>query len=566
MRWNPFSPSETGPATEPQKRGNHSDFESTVIEDLPRSEDEQGVDLLTPDVGQTQPMVDTPSANIGQIGRFLLRSVLGQGGLGTVYSAWDPLLSRAVAVKTLRMQADQTIPDAPHNMLLHEARAAARLSHPHIVTVFDAGLSDQGVYIAMEPLRGMDLRKLLQQGWEPTPFESANLVRRVADALAYAHGKGVVHCDVKPANIFMVDRKHPKVLDFGIARQARRDGAKTTGITAGSPYYLSPEQLRGENVDRRCDVYSLGVVLYELLTGKVPFSGESLEDITQAVLNAPAPTARKANNKVPAGLSTIAARAMARAPEDRYPSARHLSNDLREWLNSTEARDLLRSPDEQHRKVLALAGLVLATVAGVVAWQMLGRRPDPVVAQPALPTPSVAPPAVMPTISLPATPSPTAAPPPVAASDLAVATPHLSGSGGPAASGVTPGTHAVARPAVTPPAPPTRPAPREREREREHTVQRAPAQPTSPPPTSTTQEGAAAPVRVATGSVVLLVSPWGQVEVDGVMQGITPPLRRLSLPQGRHTITIRNTDYPSIIRVVEVDGGAPAVIQHKFGQ
>ncbi len=525
-------PNAKAPATHaPAKDRSSDDFQSTLVEDLPRSSFGGTATIQPTEHGYTRPQDTAIPAEMGQIGRFLLRSVLGQGGLGTVYAAWDPLLSRSVAVKTLRVQSDQAVQDAAQTLLLNEARAAARLSHPHIVTVFDAGLSEHGVYIAMEPLRGMDLRKLLHQGWHPTPFEAANLVRRVADALAYAHGKGVVHCDIKPANIFMVDRKYPKVLDFGIARQARRDGTAATTLTAGSPYYLAPEQIRGDSLDRRCDVYSLGVVLYELLTGRQPFGGETLEAITEAVLTAPTPSARRNGTRVPAGLSAIAARAMARAPEDRYPSARHLANDLREWMTSTEARTLARSPEEQYRTVMGMGAGVLISVAGVVWWQTMGQQQEPPPAAWVSPDP------------------PPATSPAVATLPPAAETPSLAASARPAASGsITrlPGVAPVTRP-VPSPVPPT-----------------PPVVPVVKPPKPATTTAPDPPVRGPTGTVMLLIKPWGQVEVDGVMQGSSPPLRSLTLSKGRHTITIRNPSQPAIVRVVEVNGQSPIIIQHQF--
>ncbi len=525
-------PSAKPPATRaPAKDKSSDDFQSTLVEDLPRSSFGGTATIQPTEHGYTRPQDTAIPAEMGQIGRFLLRSVLGQGGLGTVYAAWDPLLSRSVAVKTLRVQSDQAVQDAAQTLLLNEARAAARLSHPHIVTVFDAGLSEHGVYIAMEPLRGMDLRKLLHQGWHPTPFEAANLVRRVADALAYAHGKGVVHCDIKPANIFMVDRKYPKVLDFGIARQARRDGTASTTLTAGSPYYLAPEQIRGDSLDRRCDVYSLGVVLYELLTGRQPFGGDTLEAITEAVLTAPTPSARRNGTRVPAGLSAIAARAMARAPEDRYPSARHLANDLREWMTSTEARTLARSPEEQYRTIMGMGAGVLISVAGVVWWQTMGQRQEPPPAAWVSPEP----------------PPPVVSPPVVDATGVAA-------SARPAASGsITqlPGLAPITRP--TPASPPPAPTPTA-------THPTPAAKPTKPAPAPAPEPA----VRGATGTVMLLIKPWGQVEVDGVMQGSSPPLRSLNLSKGRHTITIRNPSQPAIVRVVEVNGQSPIIIQHQF--
>ena len=184
------------------------------------------------------------SPTLSHIGRYALKGPLGQGGLGQVHEAWDPLLSRTVAVKTLQFDIDTTERVSLDGLFLNEARAAAGLNHPHIVTIHDAGLSPQGVYIAMERLHGRDLRQALAAGWQPTAAEAALLVRRVADALAYAHARGVVHCDIKPANIFLCRRDKPKVLDFGIARVAHSSALTLLdGLIAGSPHYLAPEQL-----------------------------------------------------------------------------------------------------------------------------------------------------------------------------------------------------------------------------------------------------------------------------------------------------------------------------------
>ena len=273
-----------------------------------------------------------------QIGRYLLKQRLGEGGLGTVYEAWDPVLSRTVAVKTLHF--NRALPDrvALDRQFLNEARAVAGLNHPHIVTVHDAGLSAHGVYIAMERLQGRDLRQALATGWLPTAPQAAQLVRRVADALAYAHARGVVHCDIKPANIFLTRRDRPTVLDFGIARVAH--GAQTgpasgptgnTGAVAGSPHYLAPEQLQGGSVDQRTDVYALGVVLYELLAGRKAFEGGSLAQIVTAVLHGNPAAAHEIRTAVPAGLAAVAARAMARDPAQRFASATDLALALRPW-------------------------------------------------------------------------------------------------------------------------------------------------------------------------------------------------------------------------------------------
>jgi serine/threonine-protein kinase len=530
MRWNPFRRA-------PVEDSSDSAFEATVMEDLmatTMAAESQSPAQDKVDVGATTMPVKRQV--IGHVGRYALKAVLGEGGLGTVYAAWDPLLSRPVAVKTLRLHADTQALGVSDDMILNEARAAARLSHPHIVTVFDAGPSEQGIYIAMEPLRGRDLRHMLHEGWRPSPVEAAQLVRRVADALAYAHGKGVVHCDVKPANIFMVARRSPKVLDFGIARVAHREAPSVEGPIAGSPYYLAPEQLRGEAVDRRCDVYSLGVVLFELLTGQRPYSGQTVEDINRAVLGAPMPTARQLNPRVPATLSAIVARAMARDPGERFPSARHLSMELRHWLDLPEARALVESPESVRRRRLTLVAIV-AGVAGVVAalqsvWQPWTTTEQPVVPAAAEPAPSAAA-ALVP--EEPASP---------AAATFAVEAPAESTVAEPAAG-----------PAATPAdAPKPRPAATPRERK--------PARVTAAPAPGAAERPA--PPQLPPGVVQLAISPWGQVEIDGNFAGLAPPLTRLNLPAGSHTITIRNGDFPPLVRVIDISADQPVVIKHRF--
>ncbi len=246
---------------------------------------------LDPAQGDDTPIDQLPT--LGHVGRYALKRLIGQGGLGMVHVAHDPLLSRLIAIKTLQVDLPEAEREQFNALFTNEARAAGSLSHPYIVTVYDAGAGGHGAYIAMELLRGKDLRQLLAMGWRPTLQQAALIVRRVADAISYAHHKGVIHRDLKPANIFMVGRTQPRVLDFGIARirqaghEGPNDGLSRFGeVVGGSPYYMAPEQIRREPVDRRADVYALGVILYELLTGRRAFGGGSVDEIHQAVQGA----------------------------------------------------------------------------------------------------------------------------------------------------------------------------------------------------------------------------------------------------------------------------------------
>ena len=560
MRWNPFRRADSPDASD-------SSFETTVVDDVAAARMAQAPEgAVAPAPAPVVAGIGTgmESESIGHVGRYALKSILGKGGLGTVYAAWDPLLSRTVALKTLHIDADPAARESLDALFLNEARAAAGLSHPHIVTVFDAGPSDTGVYIAMERLQGQDLRHLLLQGVRPGPIEAAQVVRRVADALAYAHRKGVVHCDVKPANIFMTGRMHPKVLDFGIARVAHRDVPALEGVAAGSPFYLAPEQMDGRSVDRRSDVYSLGVVLYELLVGKKPFEGKSLEEIMTAVKTAEVVPAHRVSPKIPLGLSVIAGRAMARDPDQRYPSARHLSMELRHWVDSAEARALrneargtpVATPPGRRLLRLGLPLLAFVAVAGGLAWLKFGTSPAEIAAVP--------PPASAPAHVAAAAPSVAIAPVAAAAEEAAAASATAAASAAAAASasasaamaldtgsGTTP-TAVAAAPAAVPSAPAVVSKAEAARRRKAMAV-------------ATLTEGVPISAVLSEGVVQLAVSPWGQVEVDGKPMGISPPLTRLTLTSGNHTITVRNTDFPAYTTTVSVDGESPVTLRHRFG-
>jgi serine/threonine protein kinase len=299
-----------------------------------------------------------PAVHNDQMGRYVLERPLGTGGLGTVWSAYDTVLDRRVAVKTLPLVVPAHERMHLTERVLDEARAAARLSHAHIVTVHDAGISPDGAYIAMELLRGKDLSQMLRSGWRPTADQAALIVRRVADALSYAHGKGVVHRDIKPANIFMVGRTRPVVLDFGIA-QLLHQTSTVGGPALGSPFYAAPEQFEGLECDARTDVYSLGVVLYELLTGHRPYGGTSLAEIRAAVRAANPRPPHEHNPDVPDTLAAIALQAISIDPAERQRTAGTVARELRTWLATQTPAD--KAPDPSSTPVLPAASTLALT-------------------------------------------------------------------------------------------------------------------------------------------------------------------------------------------------------------
>ena len=517
------------------------------------------------------------SPTLSHIGRYALKGRLGPGGLGQVHEAWDPLLSRTVAVKTLQFDVELSQRVSLDGLFLNEARAAAGLSHPHIVTVHDAGLSAHGVYIAMERLHGRDLQQALAAGWQPTPVQAAQLVRRVADALAYAHARGVVHCDIKPANIFLCRRDKPKVLDFGIARVAHSSALSLLdGLVAGSPHYLAPEQLEGETVDARTDIHALGVVFYELLAGRKAYNGDTVGQISMAVLtNHPAP-AHELRSGVPPLLSAIAAKAMARDPAQRFSSAAAMAAELRRWADkqgaseptaapAVEAPALelpptrppggVRKPASQGWKVAAWIG---SAVVGAVVLAQIGRResePAQMQMQPIVsalaPTQQVAPPGVA-TGAIAAATALEQAEQTTASTAAAAGADASAEAVGAATSAALPATLASA--VTAPAAIAAAAAAGARAKAAAAGAKARQSRTTAPLP--------AAPL--ATGSVQLAISPWGQVEVDGTPAGTTPPLARLTLSEGAHTVTVRNEDFPPFTATVQVAADKPVTVRHRF--
>ena len=271
-------------------------------------------------------------AQIGTVltGRYRLIELLGQGGMATIYRANDAQLGRDVAVKLLRPEYGRD-PDFGERFR-HEAKAAASLNDPNIVSVFDYGQDEAGPYIVMELVDGEDLSTVIRRTGALPPRQAARIAAEVARALGAAHARGIVHRDVKPGNVMLARDGRVKVTDFGIARAIAEAQMTLPGTTLGSVHYFSPEQARGEQATEASDIYSLGIVLFELLTGRRPWEGDSAASVALARLSGPAPSPSDARAGIPPALDRITHRALATDPAARFASAGAMAEALDAFL------------------------------------------------------------------------------------------------------------------------------------------------------------------------------------------------------------------------------------------
>ncbi|MEX2119032.1 MAG: protein kinase [Pirellulales bacterium] len=285
--------------------------------------------------------VDEQHALPKSIGKYAVKRQVGQGSFGIVYLAWHPHLEKDVAVKLARQ--DRFRSDADLENFLNEARHAMRLRHPGIVAVYDVDLDNHGLYIVQDYIDGCDLFTALGRD-RFSPARSARLVAEIAEAISHAHQQGLFHCDLKPQNILLDAAGRAFVADFGLAlHESRQQGRK--GVRAGTPRYMAPEQVRGEmhRLDGRADIWSLGVILYEMLVGRPPFSGRNREELYEAILAAVIVPPRQIEPDLSAQLERICLRCLAPHVADRYPSATDLAEELRHWLNCQAVGDAVRS-------------------------------------------------------------------------------------------------------------------------------------------------------------------------------------------------------------------------------
>ena len=270
-------------------------------------------------------------------GRYELLELIGKGGMSSVYKAHDRLLDRQIAVKILHPHFTED--EEYVERFRREARAVAQLSHPNIVTVIDRGEDEGRQYIVFEYVEGENLKQLLERTG-PMPVRDALLMAlQMARALAFAHGRGLIHRDVKPQNVLMNADGQAKMTDFGIARSVDVQGVTITGTVLGTSEYIAPEQARGERVDAQTDVYSLGVVLYELLVGGVPYEGETFVTVALKHVNEPVPPVLERRPDVPPRVALAVERAMAKSRDERFSSMEELVDELVGCLHELDPGD-----------------------------------------------------------------------------------------------------------------------------------------------------------------------------------------------------------------------------------
>gem|GEM_PF-1068622 len=535
--------------------------------------------------------------------------------MGVVYKALDPLIERTVALKSVGMGMSQDEAEVFERRFYREAKSAGRLNHPNIVTIYDVGKSGDHAYIAMELLEGQSLRDILDSGVVLPPEKVADIAAQIADGLAFAHQNDIVHRDIKPANIMVLNHGVVKITDFGIALLPT--GSRTmAGTVFGSPKYISPEQIVGKEVDGRSDIFALGAVVYEMLTGVPPFTGADLSAILYQVINEMPASPTTRNRNIAPAFDRIVAKAMAKNPDDRYQKVQDMAADLRNYqrLDSsggvqakssrsmdrrtkrkpsppppndgttqmmdapttimmmhddlppvTSSRKSRRKDLFQRKGFLYGVPAVLLTLFFIGFLLQINRSRHKAVEQTVSTVSSTTAPASPADETATAEKSPSITSIPTEAKkSLEPAAEKLSSGGiGDAA------PHKSTEPAVT-----------EEAKKIEESNKAAPAAGTSKnvakksnatdhansnaEPSHAGSSEKKKPATKTTAVVNLAVTPWGEIYVDGKQQGISPPLRELSLPLGKHIIEIRNTGFPIYQETINVSATASLKVKHKF--
>lgn len=303
-------------------------------------------------------------------GRYEIIKELGKGGMGVVYQAHDPQIDRPVALKVLR--ADRVVNEEFVLRFFKDAKFIGRLSHPNIVTVYDVGRDHETLYIAMEYLQGQPLNEVIRSE-RLSVEQTMDIAIQVSNALGYTHGKGIVHRDIKPSNIILTDEGSVKLTDFGIARSEDTNAAQQTqtGVILGTPFYMSPEQVMGKRVDGRSDLFSLGVILYELIVGHKPFKGDHFTAIFRAITDDIPLAPLQIDASIPRPISDLIMKALSKNPDARFQTGEEMSHALETCLQKIETPLRSEKPMRPQRKSMGsflIMGLIVAVVFGATAY------------------------------------------------------------------------------------------------------------------------------------------------------------------------------------------------------
>src|SRR5690349_3750520 len=314
-------------------------------------------------------MATAPAPDLKTLGRYNLERVLGKGAMGVVYEGVDPRLGRRVAIKTiLKSHLDEDTAKDYSMRFVREARSVARLNHPNIVQVYDFGEEGDIAYLVMEFIKGKELKTFFDANERFELKEAVRIMCELCDALDFAHNAGIIHRDIKPANVMLDAEARTKLTDFGIARvqDSERTSVERTqaGTLVGTPAYMSPEQILAGQIDKRTDVFSAGIILYQFLTGEKPFSGSGAWTIAKKIIQEEAPPPSTLNDAVTPLFDAVVNRALAKDPDQRFQSARELSVALRHALEGKPGED-----DS------------VRTIAGVLTGEFAALKPAPAAAQ-----------------------------------------------------------------------------------------------------------------------------------------------------------------------------------------
>ena len=503
-----------------------------------------------------------------KLGRYEILSELGRGAMGVVYKAIDPLIERTVALKTIKLDLSTEELANFEERFYREAKSAGRLNHPNIVTIYDIGKSENTAYMAMEFMEGRLLRDILDTHTALNIQKIVDIAAQIADGLAYAHEHGIVHRDIKPANIMLVRNDVAKIMDFGIAQMP--SGARTlAGTVLGSPKYMAPEQIVGKTMDGRTDIFALGVILYELLTGEAPFDGDNINTIMYRILNENPPSPKSLTPRLPEAFNDIVAKALHKIPDERYQSAKEMASALRNYNKTATPNtdtSLLEQPEKPRHRPAPTFSEGDATI-------LMNALPSGISHQAANPTQAAKPYLAIPfqqhhkkilfvttavlmlalavlTIRGKTSPPkniPSAQQNASMVKQVATATmpiPDRTGS----APAADKNHHIPLK--TTPAAMPTT-------QQTTIAIDKKAVSSATPPNNHDAK-------KTGTATLKLAASPWGEIYIDGKKAGISPPLKKLTIPAGKHKIEIRNAQFKPYVQTIDLKADSSISIKHIF--